>query len=138
VVASVVVVSVASASADVTADVGVDVAVWLAAMAAAAMASGAVPLADPAVAVAGVAITGVVTGMKTAIAAGVVTAALVPSCDAGAVDPSVEAEAAVSVDEAVVDFVASSFEADGLVRERGGASVVLLALASEGGALLAS
>lgn len=109
---------------------------WLAAMAAAAIASGAVPLADPGVAAAGVAVTVTVTGMATAT--GVVAAVLVPSCDAGAVGAFVEAEAEVSVDEAAVDFVESPFEAEGLVRERGGASVLLLALASEAGPLLAS
>ena len=139
VVASVVVASVASASAGATAVVAADVPDWLAAMAAAAIASGAVPLADPGVAAAGVAVTVGVTGMATAT--GVVAAVLVPFCDVASVgpfEPFVEAEVEVSVDEAVVDFVESSLEAGGLVRERGGASVLLLALAPEAGPLLAS
>jgi hypothetical protein len=96
-----------------------------------------VPLADPGVAAAGVAVTVTVTGM--AIAIGVVAGVLVPSCDTGSVGPFVEAEVEASVDdEAAVDFVESPFEAEGLVRERGGASVLLLALASDAGPLLAS
>jgi hypothetical protein len=116
---------------------GVDVTDWLAAMAAAAIASGAVPLAEVAVAAAGVAVAVAITGMTTATATGVVTVVPVPSCDDGSVGPLVEAEVEVSVDEDAVDLVESSFEAEDLVRERGGASVLLLALAVEAGPLLA-
>jgi hypothetical protein len=117
------------------------VADWLAAMAAAAIASGAVPLADPDVAVVGVAVIATVTGMTTATATGVVTVVLVPFCDAGSVEPLVEADVEASVDDEAaveVEVVESSFEPAGLVRERGGASALLLALASEAGPLLAS
>jgi hypothetical protein len=136
VVASVVVVSVAPASAGAIAVVAADVADWLAAMAAAAIASGAVPLADPGVAATGVAVTATVTAITTAT--GVVAGVLVPFCDAGSVGPFVDAEVEASVDEAVVDFVESPFEAEDLVRERDDASVLLPALASEAGPLLAS
>jgi hypothetical protein len=137
VAAPVVVVAVASAPAGAAA-----VADWRPAMAAAAIASGAVPLADPAVVAAGVGVgvgvtvTATVTGMATAT--GVVAAVLVPSCDAGSAGPFVEAEVEASVDDAAVDVVESPFAAEGLVRERGGASVLLLALAPEVGPLLAS
>jgi hypothetical protein len=107
-------------------------------MAAAAIASGAVPLADPGVAAAGVAVTVTVAVTGIATATGVVAGVLVPFCDAGLVGPFVETEVEASVDEAVVDFVESPFEAEDLVRERGDASVLLLALASEAGPLLAS
>jgi hypothetical protein len=113
------------------------VADWLAAMAAAAIASGAVPLVDPGAAVAGVAVTVVVTGMTTATATGVAAEAVVPFCDVVSVGPVVEAEVEVSVEEPAVGFVESSFEAEGLLRERGGASVLLAPLASEAGLLLA-
>jgi hypothetical protein len=138
VVASVVVVPVALASAgDGAVVVDADVADWLATMAAAAIASGAVPVADPGVAAAGVPVTVAVTGMATAI--GVVAVVLVPSCDAGPAGPFAEAGVEASVDdEGAVDFVESSLEAEGLLRERGGASVLLLALAPEADPLLAS
>lgn len=117
------------------------VADWLAAMAAAAIASGAVPLPDAGVPVVGVPVAGVAvsatrTGTATAIGLGV-TGVLVPS-GVVAVEPLLESVAEVSPDdEPALEFVESSFELVDLLRERGGASVVLLpALASAAGPLL--
>jgi hypothetical protein len=129
-------VSFASASFGVTAAAGTDVADWLAAIAAAAMARGAVPLADPGVAAAGGAVTVETTGMTTAIATGSVAVVLVPSCDVGSAEALIKADA--SPGESAVDAVESPSEDAGLVRDRGGASVLLLLLTSETGGLLVS
>jgi len=134
VVVPVVAVPAASASGVVAADV----ADWLAAIAAAAMASGAVLLVEAGADAVDVTAMVVVTGMTTAMTAGAAAVAVpVPSCEAGSVVPFVEAEVEPSADES--DVVESLFEDAGLVRERGGASVLLLlALASEAGPLSAS
>jgi hypothetical protein len=120
--------------AGVNDDPGAAVADWLAAIAAAAIASGAVPLPDAGVPVAGVAVTATVTGITTATGLGV--AGLAPACGVG-VEPLAESADEVSPDDDVaVDCVESSLEVVDLVRERGGASVVVPALASDAGPLL--
>jgi hypothetical protein len=132
---AVVVAATAVAVACVGDDPGAAVADWLAAaMAAAAIASGAVPLPDAGVPVAGVAVTATVTGITTATGLGV--AGLVPACGVGA-EPLAEPADEVSPDDDVaVACVESSLEVVDLVRERGGASVLVPALAPEAGPLL--